>query len=105
MDLLVRYEFPGNVRELENIVQRCQVLARGESITTDDLPASVLGSSGETPVGADPDASLPARVAALEREAIDEALAAESGNQSRAAARLGISERALRYKLAKYRGD
>jgi two-component system response regulator AtoC len=50
------------------------------------------------------DASLPARVAALEQRAIEEALAAEQGNQSRAAARLGISERALRYKLAKYRG-
>jgi two-component system NtrC family response regulator len=104
LDLLVRYDFPGNVRELENVVQRCQVLARGEQITTDDLPASVLGSSGETPAGElDPGASLPARVAALEREAIEEMLVAENGNQSRAAARLGISERALRYKLAKYR--
>ena len=51
------------------------------------------------------EASLPARVAALEQEAIEEALAAEGGNQSRAAALLGISERALRYKLAKYRGS
>ncbi len=47
--------------------------------------------------------TLPSRVAALEREAIAEALTAENGNQSRAAARLGISERNLRYKLAKYR--
>jgi two-component system NtrC family response regulator len=106
MDLLVRYDFPGNVRELENIVQRCMVLARGELIGTDDLPSSVLGASGETPhAGVDSGTTLPARVAALEKEAIMEALAAETGNQSRAAARLGISERALRYKLAKYRGS
>jgi len=104
MDLLVRYDFPGNVRELENIVQRCIVLARGDRIGTDDLPASVLGSAGEESAeGGGPGASLAGRVAALEREAIREALALDDGNQTRAAERLGISERALRYKLAKYR--
>jgi len=106
MDLLVRHDFPGNVRELENIVQRCLVLARGELITTDDLPASVLGASERSVhLVVDSEASLPARVAALEKSAIEEALADESGNQSRAAERLGISERALRYKLAKYREE
>jgi two-component system NtrC family response regulator len=106
MDLLVRYDFPGNVRELENIVQRSLVLARGEQVTTSDLPPSVLGAVSEgTEAGDDADDSLPARVARLERQAIAEALDAEDGNQSRAAARLGISERALRYKLAKYRNE
>ena len=106
MDLLVRYDFPGNVRELENIVQRSMVLSRGAQITTSDLPPAVLGSTGE---GADADPGLerglPARVAALERRAICEALAAEDGNQTQAARRLAISERALRYKLKKYRDD
>jgi len=104
LDLLVRYDFPGNVRELENIVQRCMVLARGDPIGIDDLPPSVLGAATEgsaQAIGAE--SSLPARVAALESESIQQALAAEKGNQSRAAVRLGISERALRYKLAKYR--
>jgi two-component system NtrC family response regulator len=106
MDLLMRYDFPGNVRELENIVQRCLVLARADLVTTDDLPPAVLGATEESalPVPG-PEASLPSRVAALERNAIEEALAAEGGNQTRAATRLGISERALRYKLAKYRED
>jgi len=105
MDLLVRYDFPGNVRELENIVQRALVLSRGDLVTTDDLPPAVLGARGEPAAGpgAGEGGTLPERIAALEKTLIEEALAAEGGNQSRAAARLGISERALRYKLAKYR--
>jgi len=105
VDLLVRYDYPGNVRELENIVQRTIVLAREEQITTDDLPPTVLGAARETAATGSPglEATLPARVAALEKAAIEEALAAEEGNQSRAARRLGISERAVRYKLAKFR--
>ena len=105
LDLLVRYDYPGNVRELENIVQGSLVLARGAQITTDDLSPTVLGATVEpsaaTTLGSE--ATLPARVAALEQAAIEEALSAEAGNQSRAARLLGISERALRYKLAKFR--
>lgn len=104
LDLLVRYDLPGNVRELENIVQRALVLARGDLITVDDLPPSVLGAVDEPELrDVGQDASLPARIAALEQSAIEEALAAEAGNQSQAAKRLGISERALRYKKAKFR--
>ncbi|HYN22809.1 MAG TPA: sigma-54 dependent transcriptional regulator [Thermoanaerobaculia bacterium] len=102
MDLLVSYDYPGNVRELENIVQRSLLLCRTELIVTDDLPATVCGQRQEVHLaGPGDDASLPRRVAALERSAIEKALMLEAGHQSRAAVRLGISERALRYKLRK----
>jgi DNA-binding NtrC family response regulator len=103
MDLLVRYDYPGNVRELENVVQRSLVLARGETVTREDLPPQVLSAaSPSSPDEPGASATLRDKVSALETSAIREALDAEGGNQSRAAARLGMSERALRYKLAKY---
>jgi DNA-binding NtrC family response regulator len=105
VDLLVRYDFPGNVRELENLVQRSLVLSRGDRIASEDLPATVRAAvTGAPPPEAESEDSLPGRIAALEKEAIEAALEAEQGNQSRAAARLGISERTLRYKRAKYSG-
>jgi hypothetical protein len=100
LDRLVAYDYPGNVRELENVVQRCLVLARGDTIGVADLPPAVaVGPAG----GADGFAgdTLPERVARLERAEIEAALALAGGNQSRAAERLGISERRLRYKLAR----
>ncbi len=103
MDRLIAYDYPGNVRQLENIVQRSLVLARGDLVTTADLPPELDGRAPGTDRNGDcgEDAPLPRRVAALEHAAIEKALALEEGHQSRAAVRLGISERALRYKMRK----
>ncbi|NIP94558.1 MAG: AAA family ATPase, partial [Akkermansiaceae bacterium] len=65
--------------------------------------AAVGSSRNEAADLTNPAATLPDRISALERHAIEEALAATGGNQTRAAQRLGISERTLRYKLAKHR--
>jgi two-component system NtrC family response regulator len=102
MDLLIRYSYPGNVRELENIVQRCLVLARGEDILATDLPPTVRQAHHESSGENDVSITLPQRVASLERKAIEQALDLSGGNQSEAARQLGISERALRYKRAKF---
>ncbi len=103
-DLLIRYDYPGNVRELENIMERAVVISRGPLITVAELPFA--GGSKGSHDGAEgmskPKASLQQAVAELERQMIQEALMASESNQSRAAERLGLSERMLRYKLKKY---
>jgi len=103
MDQLIAYDFPGNVRELENAVQRGLVLASGEMVTAGDLPPALLGArQEERTLTVEFEGSLTERVSALEKALIRQALEAEGGNQTRAAKQLGLSERALRYKISKY---
>jgi len=99
MDLLLKHDYPGNVRELENLVHRAVVLARGYTITTADLPLHLAGLPPE-PKGAP--LGFAERVRAFEKALIFEALEKAGGVQTRAAAALGMSERHLRYKLKKY---
>ncbi len=95
-DVLVKYDYPGNVRELENILERAIVLTRGEHITSDDLPnlADHAAASG--------DGSIRGTVESLERSMIIEALVNADWVQTKAALALGLSERMLRYKIKKY---
>ena len=103
-DILLRYDYPGNMRELENIVQRAVILSRGDTITTNDLPQSVRVLSSEAgQQRASQSTSLPEQVERLEKELVLEALRIHDGNQSRAARSLGVSERNLRYRLKKWR--
>ncbi len=97
---LLTYDYPGNVRELENAVERAVVLARADVIDVEDLPLALQGAADVAAAQPGPD-SLPARVEALERQLIEEALSRAGGVQTRAAELLGIGERALRYKLRK----
>jgi two-component system NtrC family response regulator len=98
-DILLRYDYPGNVRELENIIERAVVLSRDDVIGSEDLPLTV-----QEPEVADGEreANLAVAVEALERRMIKDALARSEGVQTRAAELLGIGERGLRYKLIKY---
>jgi two-component system NtrC family response regulator len=99
MDRLLKYAYPGNVRELENIVQRAVVLARGEVIGAADLPLHLAElKSEDVPASG----SLVARLAAFERALLVQALADAGGVQTRAARALGIGERHLRYRLKKH---
>jgi DNA-binding NtrC family response regulator len=99
-DALLKYDYPGNVRELENIVERAVLLCRGNVIDLDDLPATVR--PGQPDPDAVPAGPLPEVLEAIERQAIRAALERHGGIQTRAADELGISERVLRYKMKKY---
>ncbi len=97
-EALLRYDYPGNVRELENLIERAVVLTRDEVIGLADLPLTLHDPSPEPSSGS----GLIAAVEGLERRMILDALAKSNGTQTRAAELLGISERVLRYKLNKY---
>jgi len=97
-ETLLRYDYPGNVRELENLIERAVVLTRDEVIGVADLPLTLHDPAPEPGAGS----GLEAAVEGLERRMIREALARSGGVQTRAAELLGISERVLRYKLRKY---
>jgi DNA-binding NtrC family response regulator len=100
-DLLLRYDYPGNVRELENIIERAVVITRGPVITSRDLPfsrSSVHPHMSEVKIWR----SLKESVEDLECKMIQRALEETANHQTKAANLLGISERMLRYKLKKY---
>ena len=97
MSTLMKYDFPGNVRELEHIIKRLAALSRSTLIKVSDLPEEVR-TPKDQPVG-----FLNERLAQVERDLILEALERNDWVQTRAAEALGISERVLRYKIDKQR--
>jgi two-component system response regulator FlrC len=101
---LLAYAWPGNVRELENVIQRAAILAEGDLIEAaqfDFGPAPAPAAPQRQTEVAAPGGAMDMR--SLERAHIVETLLAVNGSRKLAVQRLGISERALRYKLQQYR--
>ena len=115
---LEAYDFPGNVRELENILERAMAMCDGDSITAADLmlpqraprmagdhaaPSHATGTTAPPATAAmpTPDGGLDDYISNLERTAIIKALEESRYNKTAAARKLGITFRALRYKLKK----
>jgi two-component system response regulator FlrC len=105
LDRLMAHEWPGNVRELDNVIQRALLLRMGDRIEADDLAIEVMAQVAPALSIVAPVAGNLSEVArASEMEAIRAALEETGGKRLLAAARLGISERTLRYRLAEMRG-
>jgi nitrogen regulation protein NR(I) len=118
LQILQQHNWPGNIRELENAIERAAVVARGETLTLQDLPGEVRDSKSMIVPPEDSNAAVDAAVqplfalarkdpkfkimAAVERELIIRALAETSGNQLQAAKLLGITRATLRKRIEKF---
>ena len=98
LELLFAYDFPGNARELANLVERAVIVAHGKSIEIGDWPQTVIES-----VQARKRAEMPLSLAEVEAEHIAKVLDASNGNKTECARILGISRKNLYEKIAKYK--
>jgi len=102
MSHFLQYHWPGNVRELENAIERMVLLTKGSELTAEDLPEFLypagIESEGAGVAGPAEGTSLEA----VEKQMILKALRECAGNQTHAARKLGMSRRALAYRLEKY---
>jgi DNA-binding NtrC family response regulator len=100
LQALLAHDWPGNIRELENAIERAVVLAQSTELTADDLPPVLRGPR---PLGSGSSSLIPgASMATIEREAILRTLEMVQGSTGRAAEILGISVRKIQYRLKEY---
>jgi DNA-binding NtrC family response regulator len=96
-EVLQEYHWPGNIRQLRNVIERAVVLARGEYVTVRELPEDIFSVPGREDPRVERKAAGTLRE--MEREAVREALRSSGGNKSKAARMLGISRKAFYKRL------
>ncbi|HVL12413.1 MAG TPA: sigma-54 dependent transcriptional regulator [Gemmata sp.] len=103
--VLQAYDWPGNIRELANVLERAQILAEGNAITSDDLPDTLLAAGPLPPAAPGEDAPPPAGPDSLdahERRHVADVLRRHGGNKVHTAKALGVSRRTLYRLIDKY---
>jgi DNA-binding NtrC family response regulator len=103
LDALTAYRWPGNLRELRNVVERSVIVARGSRIRRTDLPPVLFERASPAPAEASVEVPVGTTVEQAERNLIEKTLEATRQNKTRAAEILGISLKTLHNKLKKYR--
>jgi transcriptional regulator of acetoin/glycerol metabolism len=96
--LLMSYQWPGNIREMQNVIERAVLLSDGKTIAADQLPREVAGAGLSAPEVAQADSTLQN----YEKAMVIRALKESNWNQTQAAKALGISRDNLRYRIKKY---
>jgi DNA-binding NtrC family response regulator len=99
--MLLSYAWPGNVREMRNVLERAAILCGGDTISAMQLPTEITGMTIQVPV-AGGGSEVIVSLEAMERQYIDRVLAEVGGNKTRAAELLGITRLTLRNKLKQY---
>jgi DNA-binding NtrC family response regulator len=99
---LEAYDWEGNVRELENVMERAVVLCKGDSVTLRDLPEEVRDEKSSGEAVTMPTGTLTEILESMERQILVKTLERSGGSQTRTASDLGIKRTTLRYKMGKY---
>jgi two-component system response regulator AtoC len=107
MEKLMAYSFPGNIRELENILERAMIYGGGDVIRPDDielrdLEELKLSPIVETAPSAPSQTPPPLSMSDIKKQAVIDALARNDGNRTHAAQALGISRKTLLNKIKEY---
>jgi Nif-specific regulatory protein len=106
LSLLISHPWPGNIRELENIIERIMVMRQSGVILPQDIPSEIVQSDTSSGFSASrPADSQPSGMWDLEKDLIEKTLQANSFNQSETARKLGITLNQLRYRIKKFKID